>query len=342
MAYKILKELSSIQDLIIQYPLTDIEYNRVEEHKREIENILLGKDKRLLIIVGPCSAWPYDAVLEYADKLKNLDKYIKHKLKIVMRVYTHKQRTARGWLGPANQPDPVSFPDIENGLKYSRKLMVAISKKGIAIADEVVSINNIRLFVDILSWVAVGARSSENFEHRVFASSIDCPVGIKNPTSGSIKIGVNGVIVAQGQHVTVINNNEVNTSGNHFAHLVLRGGGGKPNYTLEYLKEALINLNTEKIINPAILIDVSHDNCLVNGIKDHLRQIDIIFEIKDIINKEPELKKIIKGFMLESFLKSGNQSVSSDSLDTNGLSITDPCLGWDDTQELLLKLANEK
>lgn len=340
MAYEIIKELPSIKDLIKEFPLSNIDYQNINNHKREIQDILLGRDERLLIILGPCSAWPYDAVLEYAERLKKINNHISHKLKIVMRLYTHKQRTAKGWLGPANQPDISVPPDIESGLRYSRKLMVEVSKKNIAIADEAVFINNTRGFIDLLSWVAVGARSSENFEHRVFASGIDCPVGIKNPTSGSIKIGINGVITAQDQHTTIINNNEVKTFGNNFAHLVLRGGGGKPNYTLGHLKEALITLKMAKVINPAVIIDVSHDNCLVGGVKEYLRQGDIIFEIQGIINKNPELKALVKGFMLESFIKSGNQNVNSKYLDLNGLSITDPCLGWEETESLLLKLAN--
>lgn len=340
MSYKIIKKLPTWAHIISQIPLSDIGYKNIEQHKSEIRDILSGMDTRLIVIVGPCSAWPYDAVLTYADRLVALDKEIKHKIKIVMRTYIQKPRTIKGWTGPANQPDPLSHPDIELGMYYSRKLMVAIAEKNLAIADEALFTHNARGFIELLSWVAIGARSSEDQEHRVFASSIDCPVGIKNPTNGSIKVGVNGIIAAQHPHVAVFDGYEVETAGNKYAHLVLRGGNGKSNYSLADLRQAQKSFIKADICNPAIIIDVSHDNCLVDGVKQYQRQGEIIFEIMQTLAENPDLGGLVKGFMLESFLKSGRQNIEAGNIDMSGLSITDPCLSWGDTEALLSKLAD--
>jgi 3-deoxy-7-phosphoheptulonate synthase len=257
-----------------------------------------------------------------------------------MRTYIQKPRTVKGWTGPANQPDPLAPPDIEQGMNYSRKLMVEITEKNLAIADEALFTHNARGYIDLLSWVAIGARSSEDQEHRIFASSIDAPVGIKNPTSGSVQIGVNGVVAAQHSHVAVFDGYEVETAGNQFAHLVLRGGNDEPNYSLADLEYAHTKLLQSEVANPSLIIDVSHGNCRINGVKDYQQQGTIIFEILKSITDKPPLKKLVKGFMLESFLKGGRQEVSPDKpIDMNGLSITDSCLSFEDTQQLIIELA---
>jgi 3-deoxy-7-phosphoheptulonate synthase len=218
--------------------------------------------------------------------------------------------------------------------------MVTITEKNLAIADEALFTHNARGFLELLSWVAVGARSSEDQEHRVFASSIDCPVGMKNPTNGSIKIGVNSIVAAQHPHVAVFDGYEVETTGNQYAHLVLRGGGGQTNYSLKHLEEVKNNLEISDVKNPAVIVDVSHDNCLVNGVKRYESQGDVVFEILQTLEDNPHLKRFVKGFMLESFIKPGRQNVEPGKpIDMGGLSITDPCLGWTETEELLLKLA---
>ncbi|MFN8769962.1 MAG: 3-deoxy-7-phosphoheptulonate synthase [Neisseriaceae bacterium] len=340
MTYRVIKKLPTGDEIINKFPLSDQGYQNIENHKKEIRDILAGFDDRLLIIVGPCSAWPYDAVLDYADRLVALNDKVKHKLKIVMRSYIQKPRTVKGWTGPANQPDPLSPPDIEKGMHYSRSLMVAITEKNLPIADEALFTHNARGFLELLSWVAIGARSSEDQEHRIFASSIDCPVGIKNPTNGSIKIGVNGIVAAQHPHVAVFDGYEVETTGNQYAHLVLRGGDGKPNYSLEYLEQVKTCLEVSEVKNPAVVVDVSHDNCLINGAKRYEHQGDIVFEILQILEDNPHLKSFVKGFMLESFIKPGRQNVEPlKPIDMSGLSITDPCIGWEDTEKILLKLA---
>jgi 3-deoxy-7-phosphoheptulonate synthase len=343
MAFDIIKKLPTSDEVITGIPLSASGYKSIATHKTEICNILNGSDNRLLIIVGPCSAWPSDAVLEYAKRLVELNDQVKHALKLVMRVYIQKPRTIKGWTGPVNQPDPLAEPDIAKGIIYSRELMVKIIEMGLPIADESLFTHNARGFQELLSWVAIGARSSEDQEHRIFASSLDCPVGMKNPTHGSLKIGINGVIAAQNSHVVAFDGYEVRTHGNPYVHLVLRGGDGKPNYSIENIEKAYgYFMESSMITNKALMIDVSHDNCLIDGKKDFKRQPEIIFEVLDSIDDKPHLKSLVKGFMLESFIKEGSQNVETvPQIDMGGLSITDPCLGFESTQKLLLDLAKK-
>jgi 3-deoxy-7-phosphoheptulonate synthase len=257
-----------------------------------------------------------------------------------MRCYIQKPRTTKGWTGPVNQPDPLAPADIEAGVRYTREMMVKIVEMGLPIADEALFTHNAKGFIELLTWLAIGARSAEDQEHRIFASAMDCPVGMKNPTHGSLTIGVNSIIAAQHQHVAVFDGYEVQTHGNPFAHLVLRGGDGQPNYSLTHIEKVRRIMDTHQIENPAIVIDVSHDNCLINGKKDATRQPDIATEILDSLEDHPELRKLVKGFMIESFIKEGAQKAEAGKpIDLGGLSITDPCIGWERTEELLLELA---
>ena len=340
MGYRIVKKLPTADEIISALPLSDAGYLSIARHRDEIEAILRGDDDRLLMIVGPCSAWPDTAVLEYAKRLVELEKEVGHALKLVMRVYIQKPRTIKGWTGPVNQPDPLASPDIAAGALYCRKLMTQVVEMGLPIADEALFTHNARGFIELLSWVAIGARSSEDQEHRIFASGIDCPVGIKNPTHGSLKIGVNGVVAAQHSHYIVLDGNEVETDGNPYAHLVLRGSNDHPNYDVKYIAEVAEIYKKNKVLNPALVIDVSHDNCMINGAKDHNAQAQIVLDVVDQVSAKPELKKLLKGFMLESFIKAGKQNAeTANPIDLGGLSITDPCLGWDATEKLLLELA---
>jgi 3-deoxy-7-phosphoheptulonate synthase len=340
MSYDIIKKLPSSDEIINKIPLSEEGYKSVAENIQQIENILSGKDNRLVVIVGPCSAWPSDAVLEYARRLLKLNEKVKHALKLVMRVYIQKPRTVKGWTGPVNQPNPLQEPDIAQGIIYSRSLMVKVIEMGLPIADESLFTHNARGFQELLSWVAIGARSSEDQEHRIFASSLDCPVGMKNPTHGSLKIGVNGVVAAQHSHTVAFDGMEVKTHGNPFVHLVLRGSNEKPNYSIEHIEEVHKYFVAGKVKNPSIIVDVSHDNCLVNGKKDYKLQPSVIFNVLDSLENRPDLKPLVKGFMIESFIKEGNQNAeTANPLDVSGLSITDPCLGWESTEQLLLDLA---
>lgn len=340
MAYQTIKKVPTSDEIISKIPLTENGYKNIERHKEEIEAILNGEDSRLLMIVGPCSAWPSEAVLDYANRLQQVSEEVKDQIKIIMRVYIQKPRTVKGWTGPINQPDPLAEPDIEAGIWYCRKLMTQVVELGLPIADECLFTHNARGFQELLSWVAIGARSTEDQEHRIFASSLDCPVGMKNPTHGSLKIAVNSIVAAQHSHYAVFDGYEVKTAGNKYAHLVLRGSNDKPNYSVEHINEVAEHFAKGGVVNPAIIVDVSHDNCLINGIKDHNAQAIIVKNVIDSLSEKPELKKLVKGFMLESFIKEGRQNAESgDPIDLGGLSITDPCLSWDTTRELLLSVA---
>lgn len=344
MNFTIIKKLPSTEEIIQAFPLSETAQEKVMLDTKEVKDILAGKDKRKLVIVGPCSAWPKTAVLDYAQRLAILNQKVKDKMKLVMRVYIQKPRTTKGWLGPVNQPDPFEDADIAEGVKYTREMMVKIVEMGLPIADEALFTHNAISFLELLSWVAIGARSGEDQEHRIFASAIDCAVGIKNPTHGSLEVAVNSVVAAQFPHVAVFDGNEVQTHGNPYAHLVLRGGNGFPNYSNGHLKEALLHMNKHRIKNPSVIVDCSHDNCLVDGKKNASRQSEIAEEVLKNISKEPALKVLVKGFMLESFIKQGAQKLdlkNRDLLDMEGLSITDSCLGWEETESLLLRLAQE-
>jgi 3-deoxy-7-phosphoheptulonate synthase len=342
MNYTVIKKSPTPEEIIQAFPLSTSAHERILQDRNEIKAILDGRDKRFLMIVGPCSAWPKDAVLAYAERLLSLNEQVRHALKLVMRVYIQKPRTTKGWKGPVNQPDLFSVPDIGKGIMYAREMMVRVVEMGLPIADEALFTHNAKGFLELLSWVAIGARSTEDQEHRVFASALDCPVGLKNPTHGSLAIGVNSIIAAQHPHVAVFDGDEVQTHGNPYAHLVLRGANHAPNYSVAHLEEAKRHMEKHHIQNPSIIIDASHDNCLVNGKKDHRLQPTIILNVVKQLKKQPDLRQLVKGFMVESFIKEGNQNVDLNNpevIDLGGLSITDPCLGWEETKAFLLELA---
>lgn len=338
------KRLPTADALIERFPLSSEGQERVARDRDEVRAVLDGSDPRLLVVVGPCSAWPDEAVLEYAARLLELEGRVRDALKLVLRVYIQKPRTARGWTGPVNQPDPFEPPDIEAGMLYCRRLMVRAVEMGLAIADEALFTNNERGFAELLSWVAIGARSAEDQEHRIWASAIGAPVGMKNPTSGCIGVGVNSVLAAQSQHVAVFEGCQVETGGNPHAHLVLRGGSTGPNYGLEDLQLARRLLHEKSIQNPALLVDASHDNCRIDGAKRPENQAMVLRTVLATLHAHPELRPLVRGFLLESFLIPGSQSVelcSAATIERGGLSITDPCLSWRDTEALLVEVAEE-
>lgn len=338
------KRLPTADGLIARFPLSDAAQQQVERDREEIRAILSGTDARLLLVIGPCSAWPDEAVLEFGARLLALEPRVRDALKLVLRVYIQKPRTARGWTGPVYQPDPFAAPDVEAGMYYCRRMMVRAVEMGLAIADEALFTNNGRGFAELLSWVAVGARSAEDQEHRVWASAIGAPVGMKNPTSGCIGVGVNSVLSAQSPHVAVFEGCQVETSGNPHAHLVLRGGSEGPNFHLEDLRLARRLLAQKGIQNPALLIDASHDNSRVEGKKRADAQPGVLREVLRILRTHPELRTLVRGFLVESFLLGGAQSVDSctpATVERGGLSITDPCLSWAETAALIEELAHE-
>lgn len=341
MSYTRIKKLPSVEEIIAKYPLSNTAYQKILQDRREIKEILEGKNQRLLMIIGPCSAWPKEAVLEYANRLKAIDKELSSHIKLVMRMYIQKPRTIKGWTGPVNQPDPYEEPDIVSGVHYCREMMVKVVEMGLPIADECLFTHNARGFSELVSWFAIGARSSEDYEHRIFASAAHCGVGMKNPTHGVMEIAINSVVAAQHGHTAAMDGYEVKTFGNPHAHLVLRGSNSAPNYSLSHIEEAYRLMSSKDIKNPAIIIDASHDNCLMNGKKAPALQPLIISKVLDELDTRPDLRKLLKGFMVESYLKEGNQSLDAckpSEIDLGGLSITDPCLGWDETEEMLFSL----
>ncbi len=340
-----IKKLPTSETLIQKLPMSERGFEQIARDSLEVKNILAGKDNRLLVIIGPCSAWPKEAVLQYAKNLKALEPKVRDNLKLVMRTYIQKPRTSKGWTGPVNQPEPLLPPDIEQGMQYCRDMMIQIVELGLPIADEVLFTHGARGFLELLSYVAVGARSGEDQEHRVFASAVDCAVGMKNPISGSLETATNSVLAVQSPHTAVFSGWEVRTNGNVHAHMVLRGGEDGPNYFADNIREAYNKMLAQKIKNPALIIDASHDNAKVNGIKDHKRQIEVVRKVMAAMNTEPEIRNVVRGFMIESFIKEGNQKIEGkrpEEIDTGGLSITDPCLGWEDTERLLLEINEAK
>jgi 3-deoxy-7-phosphoheptulonate synthase len=337
------KRLSTADELIARFPLSSEASARVERDREEVRAILAGADERFLLVVGPCSAWPDEAVLEYATRLRELELSVRDALKLVLRVYIQKPRTSRGWTGPVNQPDPFAAPDIEAGMLYCRRMMVAAIEMGLAIADEALFTNNARGFAELLAWVAIGARSAEDQEHRIWASGMGAPVGMKNPTSGCIGVGVNSVLAAQSPHVAVFEGCQVETAGNPYAHLVLRGGVEGPNYRMEDLLLARRLLLERGIQNPALLIDASHDNCKIGGRREARAQGSVLREVLTSLRARPELVRLVRGFLVESFLLPGNQDLqrlTRETVERRGLSITDPCLSWADTEALVDELAH--
>lgn len=343
MAIQIIKQIPSSEDIFKEFSLSEELKKNIKNDRFEIMNILSGTDKRLLVIIGPCSAWPFDSTIDYALKLRAIEAKIKKQIKLIMRVYTQKPRTTTGWTGPISQPDPLQPADFVAGIRYTRSLMLKILEIGLPIANEAMfTHDSMKFFPDLLSWMAIGARSTEDQEHRIYASSVDCPVGMKNPTSGSVEIGINSVIAAQGSHAAIFQGYQIQTSGNPYAHLVLRGGSSGPNYSINDILKATKLMDESKISNPAIIIDASHDNCRINGKKEIVRQIEIIQEIIQNRKINKEVKGVVRGFMIESFLKAGNQNIDcaiNCNLDLNGLSVTDPCLGWEESEKLLISLA---
>lgn len=340
--FTVVKKLPEMESIIEAHPLSKKTETQIEKDRAEVHDIIAGKDERVLLIVGPCSAWPRDSVVEYAKRLKKVSDEVAKKVKVVMRVYIQKPRTIKGWLGPVNQPDPFSSPDIAEGAAYCREMMVKVVELGVPIADEAVFTHNAKGFAELLSWMAIGARSVEDQEHRIFASGSFCAVGMKNGTTGSIEIAVNGIVAAQHKHHAVWNGHQVETKGNPYAHLVLRGGAGGPNYGIEHIMEASQLFAKHKVKNPAIIIDASHDNSKVGDTKVPAQQAMVVREMMALRKVNPEVKRLVKGFMVESFLKEGAQKIEAltpETIDKGGLSVTDACLGWDSTEELIRDLA---
>lgn len=324
-----------------QFPITP----EIEKAKTETVNALCdaisGKSDKFILIIGPCSADREDAVMDYITRLRKVYDKVSDKLIIVPRIYTNKPRTTgEGYKGMLHQPDPNSAPDILKGIIAIRKLhMRAISETGLAAADEMLYPENARYLSDLIAYSAVGARSVENQQHRLTASGLDTPVGMKNPTSGDISVMLNAIKAAQSSHVFCYRGWEVESEGNPFAHAILRGyvddaGKTHPNYHFEDLYNLAEVYSASGLKNPAVIIDTNHSN---SG-KKYLEQIRIAKEVLHSCRYSSDVKKMVKGLMIESYIEDGCQKISTD--EVYGKSITDPCLGWDKTERLIYDIAD--
>lgn len=321
------------------YPLDEKSKEIKRKNDEEIKAIFEGKSNKLLLVIGPCSADREDAVIDYISRLRKVQEEVKDVICIVPRIYTNKPRTnGTGYKGMLHQPDPNSNPDMLKGLIAIRKLHLrAIKETGFSCADEMLYPENHRYLSDLLSYVAVGARSVENQQHRLTASGIDLPVGMKNPTSGDISVMLNAIHASQHAHTFIYRGWEVTSTGNPLSHAILRGyvdqdGKAYPNYHYEDLLSLAKMYDSEHFENPAVIVDCNHSN---SG-KKYLEQIRIAKEVLHSANHNELIYKMVKGLMIESYIEDGSQKIEDG---VYGKSITDPCLGWDKTKALILELA---
>ena len=338
---KFYRKLPIPMDVKNQFPTTaDVTKTR-EMRISELEDIFSGKSDRFLLIIGPCSADNEDSVLDYIYRLREVQEKVKDKIMIVPRIYTNKPRTTgEGYKGMLHQPNPNESPDLLKGIIAIRKMhMRAIAETGFGCADEMLYPENHRYLSDILTYVAVGARSVEDQLHRLTASGLSIPVGMKNPTSGDITVMMNSIKAAQSSHVFCYRGWEVESLGNPFAHAILRGyvdklGKSHPNYHFEDLYGLYETYMASGLANPAVIVDTNHSN----SSKKHLEQIRISKEVLHSCRYSKEVRSIVKGLMIESYIEDGCQPISDK--EVYGKSITDPCIGWGKTERLIYDIAD--
>ena len=340
MGFNYVKELISPEEIKELYPLTEDLKQLKAKRDGEIRRVFEGSDNRFLAIIGPCSADNEDAVCEYINRLAKVQEKIKDKVLIIPRIYTNKPRTTgEGYMGLVHQPDPHKKADFQEGLHAVRKMHLrAIKETGLSAADEMLYPENFPYIDDLLSYVAVGARSVEDQQHRLTVSGMDVPVGMKNPTSGDFSVMLNSCVAAQIPHTFLYRQWEVDTPGNPLTHTILRGAVNKhsqciSNYHYEDLMRLLAMYQERPMLkNPAAIIDANHSN----SNKKFDEQPRIVSEVLHHRRTNAELEKLIKGVMVESYLVEGTQKLSEG---TYGKSITDPCLGWEATEKLLYTIA---
>ena len=344
MSFTFLNELSSPAEIKQNYPLSDKLKALKKERDAAISAVITGADSRFLVIIGPCSADNEDSVCDYVSRLTSIQEDVADKLILIPRVYTNKPRTTgEGYKGIASQPDPEKAPDMIEGLIAMRKMHIrAIEESGLTCADEMLYPENHRYLSDLLSYVAIGARSVENQQHRLTASGVGIPAGMKNPTGGDISVMMNSIIAAQHGHTFLYRGWEVKTTGNPYAHAILRGyvdkfGRNIPNYHYEDLQNLLEHYEEAReagheLAHPAVIIDTNHSN----SSKQFMEQIRISKDVLHSCKVSGEIRKLVKGLMIESYIEDGAQKVGDGCY---GKSITDPCLGWEKTEKLIYELA---
>ena len=341
MSMEFYRKLPIPKDIKAEFPITPelakIRENQLDEQKK----IFTGESDKFILIIGPCSADREDAVLDYITRLRKVQDKVSDKILIIPRIYTNKPRTTgEGYKGMLHQPDPNAKPDMLKGLVAIRKLhMRALAESGFASADEMLYPENYRYLSDVLGYVAVGARSVENQQHRLVASGIEVPVGMKNPTGGDISVMMNSIKAAQSQHVFLYRGWEVKSEGNPYAHSILRGyvdkqGKSHPNYHFEDLYNLYVTYQNSGLENPAVVVDTNH----ANSGKQPLEQVRIAKEILHSCRYSKEVRSIVKGLMIESYIEDGSQKISD--CEIYGKSITDPCLGWEKTEKLIYEIAD--
>ena len=335
------RKLPIPKEVKAELPITDNLSKIRDAQISELCDALSGASKKFILVIGPCSADREDAVLEYISRLRTVQDKVKEKIVIVPRIYTNKPRTTgAGYKGMLHQPDPNEKPDMLKGIVAIRKLHLrALSECGFACADEMLYPENHRYLSDILSYVAIGARSVEDQQHRLTASGLDIPVGMKNPTGGDISVMMNSITAAQSSHTFLYRGWEVKSHGNPYAHAILRGyvdkqGRSHPNYHYEDLYRLFEVYSESGLENPAVIIDTNHSN---SG-KDYLEQIRISKEILHSCRYSNDVGGLVKGLMIESYLEDGAQKICPNQI--YGKSVTDPCLGWEKTERLIYDIAD--
>ena len=340
MSMRINKSLPLPEALKAQYPLSTQLAAVKARRDTQIAEVFTGQSDKFVLVIGPCSADNEDSVCEYVSRLSKINDEVSDRLLLIPRIYTNKPRTTgEGYKGMLHQPDPGQGPDLLGGIINIRRMHIrAMSESGLSAADEMLYPENRSYLDDLLGYEAVGARSVENQQHRLTASGMDIPVGMKNPTSGDFAVMFNSVVAAQMSHNFIYRGQDVTTSGNPLAHVILRGGVDRygvnfPNYHYEDLMRLSDMYQQRNLSNPAVIIDVNHSN----SSKQFAQQVRIVSEVLHSRNHEPSLKTLIKGVMIESYLIEGAQPVGLERV--YGQSITDACLGWADTQQLIYRIA---
>lgn len=339
MNMEFIRKLPTPKEVKEMYPLSEELAIVKAKNDEEIRKVFTGESDKFILIIGPCSADNEESVIDYIHRLKNVYELVKDELIIIPRIYTNKPRTTGlGYKGMIYQPDPTRDPDMLKGLITIRKLhMRALKETGFSCADEMMYSENHRYLSDLLSYVAVGARSVENQQHRLTASGLNIPVGMKNPTSGDISVMLNAINAAQHPHTFIHRGWEVRSKGNDLVHAVLRGyvdqnGVSYPNYHFEDLYEIAKLYEDKNFANPAVIIDTNH----ANSGKNYKEQIRISKEVLHSTRHNDLIRRIVKGLMIESYIEEGCKAIGET---TYGKSITDPCLGWEDTEKLILEIA---
>lgn len=340
MSFEFVQKLPTPEEIRKEYALPANLVALKKERDEEIRKVFTGESNKFLVVIGPCSADNEDSVCDYINRLAKVNEQVKDKLIIVPRIYTNKPRTTgEGYKGMVHQPDPEKKPDFLAGLLAIRKMHIrAMSESGLTAADEMLYPENWGYVSDILSYVAIGARSVEDQQHRLTVSGFDVPAGMKNPTSGDFSVMLNSVYAAQHPHSFIYRGYEVNTTGNPLAHTVLRGANNKhgqsiPNYHYEDLNRLIQMYGEMNLVNPACVIDANHSN----SNKQYAQQIRIVKEVMHSRKLSSDIHNLVKGVMIESYIEEGCQKVGGG---IYGKSITDPCLGWNDTEKLLYDLAD--